>query len=49
MVKTTEDFIEKAATKNSFTGRPYEVRCKDRATVASNDWLRDELTRFRMF
>ncbi len=46
---TTEDFIEKAATKSSFTGQPYEVRCGDGVTVSSNQWLRTELTRFRTF
>ena len=48
LIDTTEDFIERAATKSSFTGQPYEVRCNDGAIVSSNQWLRYELTRFRM-
>lgn len=47
-IKSTEDFIEKAATASAFTGKPYEVRCGDAAAVTSNQWLRDELQRFRI-
>ncbi len=46
MIITAEDFIEKAATKSSFTGRPYEVRCSDGVIVSSNQWLHAELARF---
>ena len=46
---TTEDFIDKAATKSSFTGRPYEVRCGNGVIVSSNQWLRSELARFRKY
>jgi len=49
LINTTEDFIKKAATKSSFSGQPYEVRCNGGATVTSNQWLRDELARFRTF
>ncbi len=49
LINNTEDFIEKAATKSSFSGQPYKVRCNGDATVTSNQWLRDELARFRMF
>ncbi len=46
---TTEDFIEKAATKSSFTGRAYEVRCGNGVTVSADKWLRTELARFRKY
>lgn len=46
---TTEDFIEKVATKSSFTGRAYKVLCGKGAIVSSNQWLRAELVRFRGF
>lgn len=49
LINTTEDFIEKTATESSFSGQPYEVRCNGGATVTSNQWLRDELARFRTF
>ena len=44
-----EDFIEKAATKSSFSGQPYQVKCNGGAALTSNKWLRDELARFRTF
>lgn len=46
-INTAEDFIEKAATKSSFSGQPYQVGCKGEATVVSNQWLRAVLARFR--
>ncbi|EGW21766.1 MULTISPECIES: YfeK family protein [Methylobacter] len=49
MIKTTEDFIEKAATESSLSGQPYEVSCNGGATVTSKQWLSDELARFRTF
>ncbi|MGC2458878.1 MAG: DUF5329 domain-containing protein [Gallionellaceae bacterium] len=48
-INTTEDFIEKAATKSSFSGQPYGVKCKDGVSVTSSQWLRDELARFRSY
>ena len=47
LINTTGDFIDLAATKSSFTGLAYEVSCKG-ARITSNQWLRDELLRFRM-
>jgi hypothetical protein len=49
LINTTEDFIELAATESSFSSQPYEVRCNRGATVTTNQWLRDELARFRTF
>jgi hypothetical protein len=49
LIKTTEDFIDKAATESSLSGQPYEVRCNGVETMRSNQWLRDELARFRTF
>jgi hypothetical protein len=49
LVNSTEDFIERAATASSLSGQPYEVRCGGNATVTTNQWLRDELARFRTF
>ena len=48
-INTTEDFIEKAATKSSLSGQSYKVRCNGSATVSSKQWLRDELRRIRAF
>jgi len=49
LVATAEDFIEKAATKSSFTGEPYQVRCNGGASATTQIWLRKELVRFRAF
>jgi hypothetical protein len=49
LIDTAEDFIEKAATRSSFSGEPYQVRCRDGATMTTNYWLHTELARFRTF
>jgi hypothetical protein len=46
-INTTEDFIEKVATKSSLSGRAYQVRCRSSDAVPSNQWLRDVLARYR--
>jgi hypothetical protein len=46
-IQTAEDFIERAATKSSLSGLPYQVRCSGEAAVTSNEWLRLLLARFR--
>jgi len=43
LINTTEDFIERAATKSSFTGLAYKAKCYGGPTITSNQWLRDEL------
>jgi hypothetical protein len=47
LINTTGDFIDLAATKSSLTGLTYKVNCNG-VTIASNQWLRDELMRRRM-
>lgn len=46
-INTAEDFIEKAATRSSLSGQPYEVRYGGGEAVTTNRWLCDELTRYR--
>lgn len=46
-ISTTEDFIDKAATKSSFSGLPYQVGCKGEVTAYSGQWLHALLARFR--
>jgi hypothetical protein len=48
LIATPEQFIEKAATQSSLTGRPYWVRCNGALTVSSRLWLGDELVRLRV-
>lgn len=46
-IKTTDDFIEKAATKSSLSGEPYKIRCAGSGEETADSWLRDQLARFR--
>jgi hypothetical protein len=46
-IASAEDFIAKAATKSSMTGKPYTVRCGSEPVIASDEWLTAELRRFR--
>ena len=46
-IASPEDFIAKAATKSSMTGKPYTVRCGSEPAIASDEWLMAELRRFR--
>jgi hypothetical protein len=46
-IKTTEDFIEHAATKSSMSGRPYKIRCSGKEILVA-EWLNEELQRIRM-
>ena len=46
-VNSTEQFIERAATKSSLSGKPYMIRCSGSAAVASATWLRKQLDRLR--
>lgn len=43
LVGTTEQFIERAGTRSSMTGRPYQVRCAGSAPVEAAVWLREQL------
>jgi hypothetical protein len=42
-VMTTEDFIERAASSSSMSGKPYQVRCPGSKTVDSSEWLHTRL------
>ena len=43
MVQSAEQFIERAASSSSTTGRPYLVKCGSGAPVQSGTWLRSQL------
>ena len=47
MIGTTQDFIDKAATKSSLSGEPYEIRCAGDLPMPCSLWLNNELTRYR--
>lgn len=44
---SAEQFIELGATKSSFSGRAYQVRCGTAAPQASQDWLLGQLAQLR--
>lgn len=46
-VQSAEQFIELAASRSSLSGRPYQVRCGERAPVESGRWLGEQLTVLR--
>ena len=47
LVSSTEDFIERAATESSMSGKPYLVRCGNSSPVTSNSWFKEELAKYR--
>ena len=46
-IRTTRDFIDKAAVQSGPSSKPYLVRCGLKPPVASDLWLSDELARFQ--
>jgi hypothetical protein len=42
-IKTAQDFIDKAASVSSTSGKPYLIRFKDGKEIKSGDYLRAEL------
>lgn len=47
LVQNAEDFIEKAATASSLSGRPYAIRCQGKDAVPTGQWLLILLARYR--
>lgn len=47
MVASAEQFIERAATQSSMSGRAYQVRCPGKPAVASATWLTTRLQQIR--
>jgi hypothetical protein len=47
MAATAEQFIERAGTQSSMTGRAYSVRCPGKPVVNSATWLRARLQEMR--
>ncbi|XHS78866.1 DUF5329 domain-containing protein [Burkholderiaceae bacterium UC74_6] len=46
-VKSTEQFIDLAATKSSMSGKAYQVKCDGEQPVDSQRWLTVQLTALR--
>lgn len=47
MITSAEDFIDKAASRSSLSGKNYLVQCPGAAAVPSGGWLKSELERYR--
>ena len=47
LISTTDDFIERAASRSSFTGEAYMIRCAGAAPVTCASWLRTQLAAYR--
>ena len=47
LVDTAEQFIERAASQSSMTGRPYHVRCGNAPVREAGAWFREQLQRVR--
>ena len=43
-IKTSEDFINKIATKSFLTGERYIIECIEGQPMGTDDWLRERLT-----
>ncbi|TNJ33955.1 DUF5329 domain-containing protein [Arenimonas terrae] len=46
-VDSAEAFIELAASRSSFTGRPYRVQCGEAAAIDAGAWFRARLALLR--
>jgi len=47
MLSSTEEFIDKAATSSSVSGKLYLVKCANEVSVESKAWFNAELSRYR--
>lgn len=46
-INSAEEFIAKAASRSSLSGRPYQIQCAGKASVPSDEWFRGLLSRYR--
>jgi len=46
-ISTTEEFIERSASKSTFSGDTYTVQCGDSKTTTTQQWLMTELAAYR--
>ena len=47
LINSTEQFIDRVASKSSMSGKPYIVKCGESQAINSSVWFKEELTRFR--
>lgn len=46
-IKTSEDFVEYAASKSTMSGEYYLILCENEPAMRTRDWLLEELRRYR--
>jgi len=46
-IQSAENFIDRAASRSSTTGKPYWVKCGESAAMKSADWFQAELEGLR--
>jgi hypothetical protein len=46
-VSTAEDFINRIASKSSWSGKPYQIACPDEVLQPSGQWLTNKLQDLR--
>jgi hypothetical protein len=47
LINSTEQFIDRAASRSSISGKPYMVRCDRVEPIETSIWFTEELKRFR--
>jgi len=47
-ISDTESFIDNAATKSSFSGKAYEVKCNEAKPIESRQWFITTLKNYRI-
>ena len=47
LINSAEQFIDRAASRSSLSGKSYLVRCGDSKPIKSFDWFTDKLNKFR--
>src|ERR1700722_15054030 len=47
LIGDTDDFIDRAATKSSLSGRDYAIQCEGIAEISSRQWLTNLLVAYR--
>lgn len=44
---TTEEFIDRIASKSSWSGKPYTIQCGDEPAITAGDWFTRALAEYR--
>jgi uncharacterized protein DUF5329 len=47
LIRDTDDFIDRAATKSSLGGQDYAIKCEGVGQMSSRQWLTDALVSYR--